>query len=167
MEREGGHSREAGEGCRGGGHGARQQSWGGDTLTPGFTHPYPCRPILALCTASSVSKDVCLFLEQRFISFHFNCLLLSWACESASLCYKGEARPCGPNVAASFVTNSILWLTGYDWGMSRKDFTILWSLVGSHVVGQEVPDSLLLADLLCDLEQVLSTLWASGFLLLF
>lgn len=54
----------------------------------------PPGPSLALCTAGSVSKDVCLFLEQRFISFHFNCLLLSWVCESASLCYKEEPWPC-------------------------------------------------------------------------
>lgn len=153
------------EGCRGGDHGVSKQRWGGDTLTPGFTRPHPSRPILALCTAGSVSKDVCLFLEQRFISFHFNCLLLSWACESASLCYKGEPWPCGPNLAASFRPRASSGLRVMIWGMSRKDFTILGGLVGSHVVGQEVPDSLLLADLLCDLEQVLSTLWASGFLL--
>lgn len=85
----------------------------------------PPGPSLALCKAGSVSKDVCLFLEQRFISFHFNCLLLSWACKSAGLCYKGEPWPCEQNLAASCMTKRVLWLTGYDLrheGMSGDDF---------------------------------------------
>lgn len=72
----------------------------------------PPGPPLAPCTAGSVSKDVCLFLEQRFISFHFNCLLLSWACESAGLCYKGEPQPCGPDMAASCMAKSVFWFMG-------------------------------------------------------
>ena len=82
----------------------------------------PPGPSLALCTAGSVSKDVCLFLEQGFISFHFNCLLLSWACESAGLCYKGEPQPCGPNVAASCTAKSILCFIGYHVGHEYGGF---------------------------------------------
>lgn len=121
-EGEGGHCGEAGKG------------WGEVVLGPEDrggegTHCHlaslalvPPGPSLALCTAGSVSKDVCLFLDQRFISFHFNCLLLSWACESAGLCYKGEPWPCEPNLAASCMTKSVLWLTGYDLGRERRWF---------------------------------------------
>ena len=90
-------------------------------------------PSLALCVAGSVSKDVCLFLEQRFISFHFNCLLLSWARDSAGLCYKGEPQACGPNVDDSCMAKGVFWFTGCHLG-SREDFTVLWSLMGSKVV---------------------------------
>lgn len=72
----------------------------------------PPGPPLAPCMAGRVSKDVCLFLEQRFISFHFNCVLLSWACESAGLCYKGEPQPCGPDMAASCMAKSVFWFIG-------------------------------------------------------
>lgn len=58
----------------------RRAGWGGDTR-------------LCAWPASSFSKDLCLFLEERFISFHSNCLLGSWACGSAGLCYKGELQP--------------------------------------------------------------------------
>lgn len=126
----------------------------------------PPGPSLALCTAGSVSKDVCLFLDQRFISFHFDCLLLSWACESAGLCYKGEPWPCEPNFPIWPRVSSSLRVT--IWGVSGDDLMILWSLAVSYM-GQEISGSHLssVADLLYDLEQVLSPFWVSKFLLLF
>lgn len=54
------------------------------------------------------------------------------------------------------------------WGVSGDDLMILWSLAVSYM-GQEISGSHLssVADLLYDLEQVLSPFWVSKFLLLF
>lgn len=80
----------------------QETGWGGDTAAWSDSHPRWPGPSPALHTLlGSVSKDESLFLEERFISFHSKCLLLSWACNSAGLCYKGASQPRGPNLAAS------------------------------------------------------------------
>ena len=99
-------------GGRGGGQGASRprMHWGHRNTGPHSPSPRQAHPWL--CAQPAVSKDVCLFLEQRFLSFHFNCLLLSWACESAGLCYKGESQPRGPDMAASCMAKSVFWFIG-------------------------------------------------------
>lgn len=92
----------------------QETGWGGDTAAWSDSHPRWPGPSPALHTLlGSVSKDESLFLEERFISFHSNCLLLSWACNSAGLCYKGASQPRGPNLAASGMVRSASLI----WGM--------------------------------------------------
>lgn len=70
--------------------GCEEAKGGVETLQPGLTFFLAGQAHPQFCThrQGSVSKDESLFLEGRFISFHSNCLPLSWACSSAGLCYK-------------------------------------------------------------------------------
>lgn len=65
-----------GEGCGWGILGPQDKGRVGHAAWPDAPLPHRAHPGHA-GPAGSVSKDACLFLEKRFISFHFNCLLLS------------------------------------------------------------------------------------------
>lgn len=92
-----------------------ETGWGGDTAAVPDSHPcWPGLSPVLHTLLGSVSKDGSLFLEERFISFHSNCLLLSWACNSAGLCYKGASQLHGPNLAAPGMARRALCPTEPD-----------------------------------------------------